>query len=151
MIRVENVTKTYTSSGQVTRIGPVSLELGAGGLTAFIGPNGAGKSTLLTMIGRLLEPDSGRITVGGLDVARAVEMMRLLRRAATDLGRTVLIVLHDVNIAARYADRIVAMKDGAIACDGTPEQIMRDQVLTDVFGTEITVVKGPDGPLACYR
>lgn len=254
MIRIEDVTKTYSSSGQVTRIGPVSLELPAGGVTAFIGPNGAGKSTLLTMTGRLLEPDSGRITVGGLDVsrapaaelartvsilrqenhfvsrltvrqlvgfgrfpysrgrltatdeavveraisflgleelagrfldelsggqrqrayvsmvltqetdyvlldeplnnldiARAVEMMRLLRQAATELGRTVVIVLHDVNIAARYADRIIAMKNGQVAYNGTPEQIMRDEVLTDVFGTEITVVPGPDGPLACYR
>src|SRR5699024_2346771 len=68
MITLENVTKTY--SGETT-IGPIDLEITSGGMTSLVGPNGSGKSTVLTMMGRLLTPDSGKITVGGLDVANA--------------------------------------------------------------------------------
>ena len=51
MIELNEVSKAY---GDDTAIGPVSLQIPAGGITALVGPNGAGKSTLLTMIGRLL-------------------------------------------------------------------------------------------------
>src|SRR5690625_5893338 len=68
MITLENVTKTY--SGETT-IGPINVEIPSGGITSLVGPNGAGKSTVLTMMGRLLTPDTGRITVGGLDVSKA--------------------------------------------------------------------------------
>src|SRR5690625_7952715 len=68
MITLENVTKTY--SGETT-IGPINVEIPSGGITSLVGPNGAGKSTVLTMMGRLLTPDTGSITVGGLDVAHA--------------------------------------------------------------------------------
>ena len=66
MISIDNVSKTYSAE---TTIGPVSLDIPAGGVTALVGPNGAGKSTLLTMIGRLQKPDTGTITVGNMDVA----------------------------------------------------------------------------------
>ncbi len=66
MIEVRGVTKRY---GQTTVLDDVSLDLPRGGLTSIIGANGAGKSTLLAIMSRLLEPDAGRITVDGLDVA----------------------------------------------------------------------------------
>ncbi|HCT14236.1 MAG TPA: iron ABC transporter ATP-binding protein, partial [Corynebacterium nuruki] len=68
MIILDNISRSY--SDEVT-IGPVNLEIPAGGMTALVGPNGAGKSTLLTMIGRLQKPNTGTITVGGLDVDSA--------------------------------------------------------------------------------
>ena len=49
-------------------LGPIDLAIERGGVTALIGANGAGKPTMLTIIGRLLEADSGRVEVGGLDV-----------------------------------------------------------------------------------
>ncbi|GLC85486.1 ATP-binding cassette domain-containing protein, partial [Microbacterium arabinogalactanolyticum] len=67
MIRLSNVIKRY--SGDV-EIGPISIDLPAGGIIALVGPNGAGKSTVLTMMGRLMAPDSGTVEVGGLDVHR---------------------------------------------------------------------------------
>ena len=76
MITLENVTKTY---GTETTIGPISVEIPSGGITSLVGPNGAGKSTVLTMMGRLLNPDTGRITVGGLDVkARSNDVAKKL-------------------------------------------------------------------------
>lgn len=89
--------------------------------------------------------------LNNLDIAHSVEMMQHLRSAATELGRTIVIVLHDINFAARYADYICAAKDGAIAAFGTPAQIMRDDLLTDIFNTPVQVIEGPHGPIATYH
>ena len=250
MITLTNVAKHYNDE---VSIGPVDLEIPAGGVTALVGPNGAGKSTLLTMIGRLVGMDEGTIEVAGydvtstksadlakivsilrqenhfvtrltvrqlvgfgrfpyskgritaedekiitrsidflgltelegryldelsggqrqrayvalvlaqdtdyilldeplnnLDMRHSVQMMQHLHRAATELGRTVVIVLHDINFAGHYADRICAAKNGRIVHFGTPEEIMRDDILTEVFDTPVEVVDGPRGRLAVY-
>lgn len=251
MIRLTNVVKRY---GNDVEIGPVSLELPAGGVIALVGPNGAGKSTMLTMMGRLLAPDEGTVEVGGLDVhatpskqvakavsilrqenhfvtrltvrqlvgfgrypysggrltqhdedkiseaidflnltqleqrfldqlsggqrqrayvamvlaqdteyllldeplnnldaQHSVQMMQQLRKAADELGRTIVIVLHDINFASAYSDYIIAMEDGKIAVHGNPDQIICDDVLTRVFKTPVTVVDGPTGKFAAYH
>lgn len=88
--------------------------------------------------------------LNNLDIARSVEMMTMLERAAREFARTIVIVLHDINFAARYASQICALKDGAVAYVGPPSQIMTDEVLTDIFDTPVTVVPGPKGPMACY-
>ena len=250
MITLTDVTKTY---GGLRVLGPVDLHIPAGGVTALVGPNGVGKSTLLTIVGRLTEPTTGTVTVGGLDVARtpgrelarvvsilrqenhfvtrltvrdlvgfgrfphsggrltardhrhidealrfldlqelshryldqlsggqrqrayvamvlaqdtdcilldeplnnldmrhAVGMMRQLRRAADELGKTVVVVIHDINFAAAYADRIVALTDGTVACAGSPREIMRPEVLESIFRTPIEVRGDGAYPLAVY-
>ncbi|MBR8745273.1 ABC transporter ATP-binding protein [Nocardiopsis sp. MG754419] len=88
--------------------------------------------------------------LNNLDMRHSVQMMKHLRRAAEELERTIVIVLHDINFAGHYADRICAVKDGAVVEFGTPEQIMTDEVLTRVFETPVTVMEGPNGPLAVY-
>ena len=88
--------------------------------------------------------------LNNLDMQHSVQMMRQLRRAADELGRTVVIVLHDINFAARYADHIMAMNDGTITEFGPPEHILTDETLTRVFHTPVRVIDGPDGPLAVY-
>ena len=88
--------------------------------------------------------------LNNLDMQHAVAMMKQLRRAADELGRTVVIVLHDINFAAHYSDKILAMKDGQVVEHGTPEQIMQDEVLTRIFNTDVQVIQGPNGPLAVY-
>ncbi|WPR64468.1 ATP-binding cassette domain-containing protein [Glutamicibacter protophormiae] len=250
MITLNDVQKKYSSE---VSIGPVTLQIPAGGITALVGPNGAGKSTMLTMVGRLLGIDSGNIEVSGYDVSKtnskdlakivsilrqenhfvtrltvrqlvgfgryphskgrlttadeeiisrsidfldlselegryldelsggqrqrayvamvlaqdtdtvlldeplnnldmkhSVIMMRHLKRAAAELNRTIVIVLHDINFAGHYADYICAMKQGKVVEFGTPERIMCDEILTDVFETPVRVIAGPEGPLAVY-
>lgn len=250
MITLNDVRKSY---GDEVEIGPVTLEIPTGGITALVGPNGAGKSTLLTMIGRLLGIDEGAIEVAGYDVAstaskdlakivsilrqenhftarltvrqlvgfgrfphsrgrltavdeeaisrsidflnlgdlenryldqlsggqrqrayvamvlaqdtehvlldeplnnldmrHSVQMMQHLRRAAEELGRTIVLVIHDINFAGHYADHICAVKDGKVVEFGTPGQIMTDDVLSRVFDTPVQVIDGPHGPLAVY-
>ncbi|UYQ77389.1 ATP-binding cassette domain-containing protein [Glutamicibacter sp. JL.03c] len=250
MITLNAVSKNYSST---VAIGPVTLEIPSGGLTALVGPNGAGKSTMLTMVGRLLGIDEGSIEVAGYDVTKtnskdlakivsilrqenhfvtrltvrqlvgfgryphskgrlnqadeqiisrsidfldlgelegryldelsggqrqrayvamvlaqdtdtvlldeplnnldmkhSVIMMQHLKRAAAELNRTIVIVLHDINFAGHYADYICAMKHGKVVQFGTPGQIMQDEILTEVFETPVSVIPGPNGPLAVY-
>lgn len=88
--------------------------------------------------------------LNNLDVARSVQMMEHLRLAADEFNRTIVTVLHDINFAAKYSDRICAMKDGKIAAFGTVPEIMKAPLLTDIFETKIEIIEGPYGPLAIY-
>lgn len=250
MISLTDVTMTY---GDRTVLGPVTLDIPAGGVTALVGPNGAGKSTLLTIVGRLTTATGGRVAVAGLDVTatpgralakivsilrqenhfvtrltvrelvgfgrfphsqgrltaedhgkideaiafldltdlsgryldqlsggqrqrayvamvlaqdtdyilldeplnnldikHAVAMMGQLRRAADELGKTIVIVVHDVNFAAAYADRIVALSEGRVVHVGTPDELMTSSTLEEVFGTPVQVRRDGPYPLAVY-
>lgn len=239
MISIETLTKRYGSS---TVVDDVTLDLPTGGVTAIIGPNGAGKSTMLSIIARLLDADSGGVTVGSLNVAEcdtkelakvlsvlkqdnhlsvrltvadlvafgryphsggrlsdldrqivdaaiayldlddlrhrfldemsggqrqrafvamvlaqdtdyvlldeplnnldmshARAMMRRLRRAADELGKTIVVVIHDINFASVWSDHIVAMKNGRVAAVGAPDVIITEEVLQQVYDMDLTV------------
>jgi iron complex transport system ATP-binding protein len=84
------------------------------------------------------------------DAAYRAAVERHLHRAASELGRTIVVVLHDINFAGHYADRICAMKDGRVVALGGPEEIMRPDVLSDIFDTPVDVVDGPRGRVAVY-
>jgi iron complex transport system ATP-binding protein len=77
--------------------------------------------------------------LNNLDMFHARNLMRTLRHIADEHGKTVLIVLHDINHAAAHADRIVAMKDGVIVASGDTEAIIRPDVLESIFGFPMQV------------
>ncbi|MCW5696448.1 MAG: ATP-binding cassette domain-containing protein [Bauldia sp.] len=77
--------------------------------------------------------------LNNLDLKHAVGMMKLIRRAADDLGRTLVVVLHDVNFAAHYSDRIIAMRGGKVVHHGTPDEVVRADILTDIYDVPIAV------------
>lgn len=239
MIKLHGLTKRY---GQTTVLDVDGLEFAGSGVTALVGANGAGKSTLLTIVGRLLDPTSGRVTVDGLDVAttpgrelarrvailrqenhvavrltvrelvefgrfpysqgrlddadhaavdqaikavaledlsarrldelsggqrqrafiaavvaqdtdhvlldeplnnldlrHAAQSMEMIRRLADDFGKSVVVVLHDVNVAAHHADRIIAMRDGRVIVDGTPSDVVTVDTMRAVYDVEVDV------------
>jgi len=78
-----------------------------------------------------------------LDLAHQVEVLELVRRLNRELGRTVVMVLHDISLAARYSDRIVAMKDGVIMAQGAPSEVVTPELLWEVFGLRAQVVTEP--------
>lgn len=88
--------------------------------------------------------------LNNLDIARSVQMMEHLKIAANEFGRTILTVMHDINFAAKYSDRICAMKNGQIAAFGTVQEIMKPEILSDIFETNIEIIEGPYGPIAVY-
>ncbi|MDN5859398.1 MAG: ABC transporter ATP-binding protein [Pseudonocardia sp.] len=78
-----------------------------------------------------------------LDLAYQIDVLDLVERLHTERGRTVVMVLHDLNLAARYADGLVAMRDGAIVASGPPHAVLTEAMLLDVFGLDATVVTDP--------
>ncbi|WP_176086005.1 ATP-binding cassette domain-containing protein [Martelella sp. HB161492] len=239
MITIDRISKSY---GETKVLDDVTLAIPKGGVTSIIGPNGAGKSTLLAIVARLLKPDTGHVTVSGLnvfesddrklartlsimrqdnhiaarltvedlvgfgrfawsrgrmtaedrdhvaramavtdltpfadryldqlsggqrqraffamvlaqdtevmlfdeplnnlDMKHAVATMRLIRRMAGEFGKTVVLVVHDINFAAAYSDRLVAMRDGRFFAEGTPDAIVREDVLEAIFDTQFAV------------
>ncbi|SOC45255.1 iron complex transport system ATP-binding protein [Rhizobium subbaraonis] len=88
--------------------------------------------------------------LNNLDIKHAVTMMRLLRRAADELGKTVVVVLHDINFASCHSDRIVAMQDGRVLCQGTPQEIVRPDILEAIYGTSFVVQEIGGKRIATY-
>lgn len=88
--------------------------------------------------------------LNNLDMKHAVGMMKLLRRMADELGKTIVLVLHDINFASCYSDHIVAMKDGRIAHQGTPAELIQSSVLHDIYDLEIDVHVIGDRRLGVY-
>lgn len=249
-IEVRDVTMRY---GDRVVLDVDELSIAPGGVTALIGPNGAGKSTLLSVTARLLAPDTGTVTIAGLDVrstpsaeiARTVSVLRQdnrvavrltvrelvefgrfphsggkltvadrdavdaaidafdlgdrqhqrldelsggerqrafiaavlaqatdyvlldeplnnldlqqadrttreIRRLADDFDKTVVIVLHDVNIAAHHADRIIAMREGRVVLDGPPCDVVSPDGLQTVYGLTVPVVELHERPVALH-
>ena len=77
--------------------------------------------------------------LNNLDMKHAVGMMKLLRRAADDLGKTIVLVLHDLNFASCYSDYIVAMRDGEVMHHGTPEEIMKREIIRSVYDMDVDI------------
>ena len=78
-----------------------------------------------------------------LDLSHQIDVLELVARLHAERGRTVVVVLHDLNLAARYAHRLVAMRDGALVASGTPHEVLTEQLLADVFDLEARVVPDP--------
>ena len=250
MIEISKISKRYQDT---TVLDNITTTIQRGGITSIIGPNGAGKSTLLSVIGRLLMPESGMVSVNGMDVAttesdvlaknlsilrqenqfvsrltveevvgfgrypyskgrltledkkvidesldflnltefrhryldelsggqrqrtyvamvlcqdteyvmldeplnnldmkHAVIMMKLLRKAADELGKTIIIVIHDINFASVYSDYILAMRNGQLYYHGSPKEIMKSDIIEDIFDTPVDVKELDDKLIAMY-
>lgn len=78
-----------------------------------------------------------------LDLAHQVDVLELVRRLHREAGRTVVMVLHDLNLAARYADRLVAMCEGRIVAQGAPGDVITEEMLAEVFGLAARVIEDP--------
>ncbi len=78
-----------------------------------------------------------------LDINHQVEVLDLLTDLVQQRGRTVVAVLHDLNLACRYADHIVAMRDGKVAASGAPAEVVTAELVKSVFGMEAEVCPDP--------
>ena len=80
-----------------------------------------------------------------LDITHQIDVLEQIRRLNSDHQKTTLVVLHDLNLAARYADRLVLFKDGAIFADGTPEQVLTPANIAEVFAVDSRILTEPVG------
>ncbi|OLN23915.1 iron ABC transporter ATP-binding protein [Domibacillus antri] len=77
--------------------------------------------------------------LNNLDMKHSVQIMKVLRRLADELGKTVLIVIHDINFASVYSDYIVALKDGKIEAQGTVNEIITSLTLKQIYGMDMSI------------
>ncbi|MNJ73680.1 putative siderophore transport system ATP-binding protein YusV [compost metagenome] len=69
----------------------------------------------------------------------SVQIMKVLRRLVDELGKTVVLVIHDINFASCYSDYIVALKDGKIVKEGSTDEIIDQDVLREVYDMDIPI------------
>lgn len=77
--------------------------------------------------------------LNNLDMKHSVQIMKILRRLVDELGKTVIIVLHDINFASVYSDRIVALKNGRVVKDGPTEEIIQSAALKEIYDMDIPI------------
>ncbi|MBM7716617.1 ATP-binding cassette domain-containing protein [Siminovitchia sp. FSL H7-0308] len=77
--------------------------------------------------------------LNNLDMKHSVQIMKMLRRLVDELGKTVVIVLHDINFASVYSDRIVAMKNGKVVKDGPTKEIIQSDSLREIYDMDIPI------------
>jgi len=80
-----------------------------------------------------------------LDIGHQLHVLGLLREATARRGLTTILILHDLNAAARYADRIALMGGGRLLKTGRPAEVLAAPVLREAYGVEVCVLAGPDG------
>jgi iron complex transport system ATP-binding protein len=81
--------------------------------------------------------------VAHLDIAHQIQVMDLLKRLNSELGLTMLIVLHDLNLAGEYCDRLILLKEGSIYRYGTPSEVITYQTIEEVYRTVVIVRENP--------
>ncbi|MCZ4517676.1 ABC transporter ATP-binding protein [Rhodococcus ruber] len=88
-----------------------------------------------------------------LDIAHQIELLDLLATLPRENGNTLVAVLHDLNHACRYADHIIAMKDGAVVTEGSPAEIVTAELVESVFGLPCLIIDDPEShtPLVIPR
>jgi ferric hydroxamate transport system ATP-binding protein len=91
--------------------------------------------------------------IAALDIAHQVQVLRLLRRLSREKQVATIVVIHEINLAARFCDRIVALKAGRMIAHATPREIMAPGPLLQIYDIPMAVVSEPDsaGPLAYVR
>ena len=88
--------------------------------------------------------------LNNLDMKHSVQIMQVLRKLATELNKTVVIVIHDINFASCYSDYIVAMKNGKLVHQGEVNHIMQSPVLQDIYDMTIPIQDIDDHKIAVY-
>lgn len=97
----------------------------------------------------LLAQDSGCLLLdeptSALDIAHQVEVLALIQRLSRQGGLTVIAVLHDINMAARYCDHLVALRGGEMIIQGTPDSVMESAALEQIYGIQMGILPHPNG------
>ena len=88
--------------------------------------------------------------LNNLDMRHSVQIMNVLRQLVRTAGKTVFVVIHDINFVAAHADYIIALKDGRIAAQGDVREIIRTDVLRRIYGMDIRVIDIDGRPVCLY-
>lgn len=86
--------------------------------------------------------------LNNLDMHHAVKIMKILRKMVDELGKTVMVVIHDINFVSCYADYIIALKGGKVVGHGSNEEMMKQEVLKEIYNMDIEI-RSIDGKNIC--
>lgn len=89
--------------------------------------------------------------LNNLDLKQSLQMMKTLRRLVEELGKTVIVVLHDINVASQFSDEMVAFKDGRVFCQGTPDEVMQKDLLQQLYEVELTLAEVNGKTICIYQ
>ena len=89
--------------------------------------------------------------LNNLDIKQGILMMKTLRSLVDDLGKTVVVVIHDVNVASQFVDVMVAFKDGKVFSHGSPDQVMTEDILGRLYDMKITIADIDGKKICLYR
>jgi iron complex transport system ATP-binding protein len=105
-------------------------------------------------IAMVIAQDTGYVLLdeptNNLDITYASALMRTARKLCDELGKTVILVLHELNYAAFYSDFICALKDGRVHTFGTVEEVMTKETLKEIYGVDFEIIRVRGKPLALY-
>ncbi|MCE4050648.1 MULTISPECIES: ABC transporter ATP-binding protein [Bacillaceae] len=88
--------------------------------------------------------------LNNLDMKHSVQIMKVLRRLVNELGKTVVIVIHDINFASVYSDNIVALKNGKLVNNGPADSIINQAVLKDIYEMDMQIEEINDHKICVY-
>lgn len=86
-----------------------------------------------------------------LDISHQLEVMELIKKLNRENGITIVMVLHDLNQAARYSHRLIAMKEGKIVQQGTPKKMFNQDFFKEIFGIDVSIYYDEDTPFFIPR
>ena len=89
--------------------------------------------------------------LNNLDIKQGILMMKTLRSLVDDFGKTVVVVIHDVNVASQFVDVMVAFKDGKVFSHGSPDQVMTEDILGRLYDMKITIADIDGKKICLYR
>ena len=129
--------------------GNALTELGIDGLASRRIGELSGGQRQLVLLAQVLAADPRVLLLdeptSALDIAHQLHVLGLLRAATVRRGLTTVAVLHDLNAAARFADRIALMRDGRLVGLGCPADVLTNASLRDAYGVDVCILAGPDG------
>ena len=106
------------------------------------------------LIGMVIAQDTEYILfdepTNNLDIYHATNLMKIVRRLCDELGKTIVLVLHEINYAAFYSDYICAFTDGKIAKFGTVEEVMNKETLSSIYHVDFEIMEIEGKPLSIY-
>lgn len=88
--------------------------------------------------------------LNNLDMKHSAQIMRVLKDLAEHHGKSIIVVIHDINFASVYADQIIAMKNGKLLYQGTPHALMQEDILQDIFDFHIPIQSVQQHKLGLY-
>jgi iron complex transport system ATP-binding protein len=145
MGRLPHIRDRWTGYGKADRqkVEETLDALGIAGMAERDVASLSGGELQKVIIGRCLVQEGDILLLdeatSGLDLNHTIEIMELMRKKADEEGKAIVAVLHDLNLASQYCDRIVLLKNGRLRYQGSPREILTEEVVEEIYGVRAAV------------